>query len=152
MALQQAADVARQLILNVLNTISESSNVNFCIAILETHATQRLGETHCAASSNHGLRWHAVEQMSCTTDDFAFNEDYLYAFASRRTSGSMSGRTTTDNDQFLIHVHVDEVTGTDVVVLDVVVDEVVVLVLVVVVVLVVDVEVVVVSPKLGKVV
>ena len=74
--------------------------------------------------------------MSCTADDFALNQDYLVAFASGRTSGSMSGATTTDNDQFLIHVHVDEVTGSDVVVVEV---ELLV-------------DVVVVSPKLGNVV
>ena len=84
--------------------------------------------------------------MSCTTDDFALNEDYLYAFASCRTSGSMSGRSTADNDQFLVHVHVDEVTGKVVVVLDVVVELVVVMVEDVVVV------VVVVAPKVGNVV
>ena len=59
--------------------------------------------------------------MSCATNDLALNEDYLYAFASRRTSCSMPGRTTADNDQFLFHVHVDEATGKVVVVLDVVV-------------------------------
>jgi hypothetical protein len=85
--------------------------------------------------------------MSCTTDDFALNEDYFYAFASCRTSGSMSGRSTADNDQFLVHVHVDEVTGKVVVVLDVVVE-----LLVVVVVEVVVVVVVVVAPKVGNVV
>jgi hypothetical protein len=84
--------------------------------------------------------------MSCATDDLALYEDYLDAFASRRTSGSMSGRTTTDNDQFLFHVHVDEVTGKDVVVLDVVVELLVVVVVV-------DGEVVVVvAPKAGNVV
>ena len=89
--------------------------------------------------------------MSSTTDDFALNENYLDAFASRRTSGSMSGGTTTDNDQFLFHVHVDEVTGKVVsaldvaVVLDVVVELLVVVVEIVVVV-------VVVVPKVGKVV
>jgi hypothetical protein len=80
--------------------------------------------------------------VSCATDDLALNQDYLYAFASRRTSGSMSGRTTTDNDQFLFHVHVDEVTGKVVVVLDVVVELLVVVVEVV----------VVVAPKSGNVV
>jgi hypothetical protein len=80
--------------------------------------------------------------MSCTTNDFTLNEDYFYAFASCRTSGSMSGRSTADNDQFLVHVHVDEVTGKVVVVLDVVVELLVVVVVVV----------VVVAPKVGKVV
>jgi hypothetical protein len=86
--------------------------------------------------------------VSCATDDLALNQDYLYAFASRRTSGSMSGRSTADNDQFLVHVHVDEVTGKVVVVLDVVVE----LVVVVVVVEDVVVVVVVVAPKVGNVV
>jgi hypothetical protein len=83
--------------------------------------------------------------MSCTANDFTLNEDYFYAFASCRTSCSMSGRSTADNDQFLVHVHVDEVTGKVVVVLDVVVELVVVVEDVVVVV-------VVVAPKVGKVV
>ena len=60
--------------------------------------------------------------MSCTTNDLALNEDYLYAFASRRTSCSMPSRTTADNDQFLLGVHVVEVTGTVVVVVVVVVE------------------------------
>ena len=87
--------------------------------------------------------------MSCTTNDLALNEDYLYAFASRRTSCSMPSRTTADNDQFLFHVHVDEVTGKVVVVLDVVVVLVVVDVLLVAVVLG---ALVVVAPNVGNVV
>jgi hypothetical protein len=88
--------------------------------------------------------------MSCTANDFTLNEDYLDTFASCRTSCSMAGGTTTDNDQFLVHIHVVEVTAKVVVVLDVVVelDEVVVEVEEVVV----EVDVVVVAPKVGKVV
>jgi hypothetical protein len=87
--------------------------------------------------------------MCSTTNDLALNEDHFDAFASRRTSCGMSSRTTTDNDQFLLYVHVVEVTGNVVVVVEVEVlvvgpgivveDEVVVVVVVVV-------------PKVGRVV
>ena len=87
--------------------------------------------------------------MCGTADDFALYKDDFHALTCRRTGRCVTSRTTTDDDQFLLRVHVVEVTGTDVVVLDVVVDEVVELVLVVDVVVVV---LVVVVPKVGTVV
>jgi hypothetical protein len=58
--------------------------------------------------------------MRCTTDDFTLDEDNLNTFASCRTSCRMSGGSSADNDQFLLGVHVVEVTGTVVVVVVVV--------------------------------
>ena len=93
--------------------------------------------------------------MGRTADDFALHKDNFDAFASCRTRCCMTSRSTANNDQFLLCVHVVEVTGKVVGALDVVeLDELVVVVVEsVVVVDGVVVEVVVVTaPKTGRVV
>ena len=88
--------------------------------------------------------------MSRTTNDFTLDKNYFDTFTSCRACCGMSGGSTANDDQFLLSVHVVEVTAT-VVVAEGEIDEVVVL-LVVEVLLEVVVDVVVVTPNVGKVV
>ena len=59
--------------------------------------------------------------MRRTADDLTLNEHDFHALTSRGTGRCVTSRSTANDDQFLLRVHVLEVTGKVVVELDVVV-------------------------------